>query len=198
MVPVIPTNPTKAELRRHFLQLRQALPAEEWQDRSDRLVQHLQASSLFAQATTVLAYFSIRQEPDLKALWRLDNQPSNKIWGFPRCVGKTLVWHRWHPSDPIQAGAYGILEPAATLPILTKADLILVPAVACDRRGYRLGYGGGFYDRLLSDPAWAGTPTIGITFASAHRERLPQDSWDQPLTAICTEDGLAPCRWERG
>ncbi len=189
--PNLTPNLTKAELRRQFLHIRKALPVEEWQVRSDRLVQHLQASSLFAQATTVLAYFSIRQEPDLKGLWSLAAQSSDKTWGFPRCVGKTLVWHRWQPFDPLQAGAYGILEPVATSPILTKADLILVPAVACDRRGYRLGYGGGFYDRLLSDPLWANTPTIGITFAFAHQERLPQDDWDQPLTAVCTEDGLS-------
>jgi 5-formyltetrahydrofolate cyclo-ligase len=176
----------KSELRKTLLQRRRSLSVAEWQARSDRLVQHLQAVPLFAQASTVLAYFSIRQEPDLSGLWH-----HRKIWGFPRCVGQSLVWHQWQRSQPLATGPYGIPEPAASLPVLEAADVILVPAVACDRHGYRLGYGGGFYDRLLSHPAWAATPTIGITFAFAHVDCLPHDPWDQPLTAICTELGYA-------
>jgi 5-formyltetrahydrofolate cyclo-ligase len=190
MVQLRTLDMTKPELRRTFLQARRALPMADWRARSNRLVQHLRTAPLFIQASTVFAYFSIHQEPDLRSLWNLNDGHPDKIWGFPRCVGKTLVWHRWQPSDPLSVGAYGIPEPDATLPILTQADLILVPAVACDRRGYRLGYGGGFYDRLLSDPVWAGTPAIGITFAFAHPEQLPHDSWDQPLHAVCTENGL--------
>jgi 5-formyltetrahydrofolate cyclo-ligase len=65
--------------------------------------------------------------------------------GFPRCVGDTLVWHIWTPSSAhlLQTGAYGIPEPCPTAPTLasSEVDLILVPAVACDYQGYRLGYG---------------------------------------------------------
>lgn len=69
-------------------------------------------------------------------------------------------------------------------------DLILVPAVACDRQGYRLGYGGGFYDRLFSTPAWAAKPKIGVIFDFAHLPELPIDSWDYPLTGVCTDQGM--------
>jgi 5-formyltetrahydrofolate cyclo-ligase len=69
-------------------------------------------------------------------------------------------------------------------------DLILVPAIACDVQGYRLGYGGGFYDRLLSTPAWRAKPTIGIVFEFARLPQLPVDPWDRPLQGICTESGL--------
>jgi 5-formyltetrahydrofolate cyclo-ligase len=86
-------------------------------------------------------------------------------------------------------GAYGILEPHPQAPTLSpsEVDLILVPAVACDLQGYRLGYGGGFYDRMLSNPAWAKLPTIGIVFDFAHLAQLPKDPWDQPLHHVCTE-----------
>lgn len=69
-----------------------------------------------------------------------------------------------------------------------EVDLILVPAVACDARGYRLGYGGGFYDRLLSSADWKSKPTIGIVFEYAYVSQLPVDPWDKPLNSICTEN----------
>lgn len=186
------SNPslTKAELRRLLLQQRRAMPPEVWQAKSDRLCLALQTASLFTTAKTILAYFSFRQEPDLMPLI---SQASDRVWGFPRCVGQSLVWHVWSPSSlPLQSGAYGIPEPHPDCPTLEahQVDLILVPAVACDRQGYRLGYGGGFYDRLLSEPVWAAKPTIGIVFEFARLPKLPIDAWDQSLSAVCTEAGL--------
>lgn len=168
---------------------------EDWRAKSDRLCLQLQIAPLLTEAKTILAYFSFRQEPDLTPLI---TQASDRVWGFPRCVGKSLIWHVWSPTSslPLQSGGYGIQEPHPDCPTLEadQVDLILVPAVACDRQGYRLGYGGGFYDRLLSDPAWASKPTIGIVFDFAHLPQLPTDAWDQPLTAVCTEAGLFTVR----
>jgi 5-formyltetrahydrofolate cyclo-ligase len=176
----------KKHLRRSLLKHRQALSVEEWRDKSDRLCHHLQSSSAFASAKTILTYFSFRQEPDLSWLWI-----ARSFWGVPRCVGTSLVWHRWQPGDPLQTGAYGILEPDFESPQISPedVDLILVPAVACDYRGYRLGYGGGYYDRLFSLPQWADKKSIGIVFESAHLPTLPIESWDKRLNAVCTEFG---------
>lgn len=181
----------KAALRHSLLQTRQLLPVNLWQQHSDRLCQHLHTSSLFQQAKTILAYFSWRQEPDLSPLFTTYPE---KSWGFPRCEKTALVWHTCSPSDftALQAGAYGIPEPKPDLPVLNAAqvDLILIPAIACDTQGYRLGYGGGFYDRLLSLTDWRSKPTIGIIFKCALLATLPTDPWDQPLKAVCTEAGL--------
>lgn len=178
-------NQTKAELRKKLLKQRQAMTLEEWQQKSDRICAHLQSSPLFTQSKTILAYFSFRQEPDLSPLFT-DTQHR---WGFPRCVGKSLLWHSWQPGETLQKGNYGILEPHPDAPILEadRVDLILVPGVACDVRGYRLGYGGGFYDRLLSYPDWVSKPTIGIVFDFACLPQLPIEDWDLRLQAICTE-----------
>ena len=113
---------------------------------------------------------------------------------MPRCVGKTLIWHSWRAKDPLENGAFGIQEPTQSAPRIdpAKADLILVPAVGCDRRGNRLGYGGGFYDRLLSREDCKEIPTIGIVFDFALVVQLPQDPWDCPLDAVCTEQGYFP------
>jgi 5-formyltetrahydrofolate cyclo-ligase len=84
------------------------------------------------------------------------------------------------------------LEPLPMLPVVEPdtVDLILVPAVACDRRGFRLGYGGGFYDRLLAQPEWTHKPTIGIVFELAYLNHLEADSWDRPMGSVCTENSF--------
>ncbi|TAG88367.1 MAG: 5-formyltetrahydrofolate cyclo-ligase [Oscillatoriales cyanobacterium] len=177
---------TKTELRKSLLQTRKSISPEAWREKSDRICNHLQNSPPFTQAKTILAYFSCRQEPDLSPLFTIPKQ-----WGFPRCVGKGLSWHIWQAGDTLHTGAYGILEPLPDAPQIdqSEVDLILVPAVGCDLRGYRLGYGGGYYDRMFSKAEWESKIAIGIIFEFASIAQLPVDSWDQPLHGICTESG---------
>jgi 5-formyltetrahydrofolate cyclo-ligase len=154
---------------------------------SDRLCDHLITSAQVRNAQTILAYRSHCQEPSLD---RLFNQ--QKQWGLPRTVGQDLCWHHWQPSEPLVIGKYNIQEPDPASPQLTPdlVDLILVPAVAIDRSGYRLGYGGGYYDRLRADPLWRKIPTIGIVFDFAAVDKLPIEGWDLPIDAVCTELGV--------
>jgi 5-formyltetrahydrofolate cyclo-ligase len=184
----------KAALRRSLLQQRQAMPTAEWQDKSGQLCEQLRSHPWFVSAKTILAYFSLRQEPDLSSLFAAPKLAAPKVWGFPRCVGQELAWHEWSPVtvQPLERSKFGILEPPPHLPQLSPeaVDLILVPAVACDFRGYRLGYGGGYYDRLLSQPNWIAKPAIGIVFSTAYLPTLPRDSWDLPMNYVCTELGL--------
>jgi 5-formyltetrahydrofolate cyclo-ligase len=182
----------KVALRKELIRQRLALNPEIVQDYSQQICDCLQTFPQFQTARTILAYLSIRQEPDLSPLWIA---PSRSIhWGIPRCVGKDLVFHHCAPTNPahFQAGAYGIQEPLPELPMIQPetVDLILVPAVGCDRRGYRLGYGAGYYDRLFAQPQWAKIPAIGIVFHFALLTALPHDAWDLPLQGICTEQEL--------
>lgn len=181
-------QPEKVKLRRSLLKTRQSMMETEWREKSLSICTHLSSFPLFKQAKTVLAYFSLRQEPDLTPLFT--NTPHS--WGFPRCVGNSLCWHTWKPQDSVKRGTYGIVEPHPDAPTIahTEVDLILVPSVACDKQGYRLGYGGGYYDRLLSSPEWATKPTIGIVFEFAYLPQLPVEPWDMPLWNVCTEAGL--------
>lgn len=176
----------KSELRKIYLQKRRSLSLREWQLKSEQICEQLARSPLLQQATTVLSYCSVHQEPNLTPLLSVP-----KVWGLPRCVGRSLSWHVWTP-ESLQPGRYGILEPDSNSPIVTpeQVDLILVPCVAIDACGYRLGYGGGFYDRLLVQPEWKDKCAIGIVFEFAVVEALAIDPWDQPLTGVCTEREL--------
>jgi 5-formyltetrahydrofolate cyclo-ligase len=175
----------KVKLRRTLLKKRQSMSVQEWREKSDRICTTLETVIFFDEAKTILAYFSFRQEPDLSPLFA----DTRYKWGFPRCVGNSLYWHSWKPEDSVQINNYGISEPHPDAPIIdpSEVDLILVPSVACDRQGYRLGYGGGYYDRLLGSPEWANKPTVGIVFDFAYLPQLPVEIWDKPLQAIATE-----------
>jgi 5-formyltetrahydrofolate cyclo-ligase len=179
----------KQQLRQTLIDARQSLPDRRWRQNSQQICSRLAEWEPIQSAQVILSFISFRQEPDLSYLWQ--NLPI-EVWGMPRCTGQDLEWYQVNPtylSLETEVGNYGIAEPLTHLPKvdLTKVDVALVPSVACDRRGYRLGYGGGFYDRFLANRA---IYTVGITFADCYFERLPSDPWDIPLKAVCTEAGI--------
>ena len=182
----IETN--KKQLRKKYIQQRIALSPQQWQDKSDRICEHLLNSSLVKNSQTILSYMSLKQEPDLSKLHR-QNQYR---WGLPRCEGKKLIWYQYCGDQQLTTGKYGITEPTLQCPVISmeQVDLILVPAVACDRSGNRLGYGGGYYDRLLAPSSWQKITTIGVIFDFAYVEQLETQPWDQTLNYICTESGI--------
>lgn len=180
---------SKSDLRRRLIKARQNIPDHLWRQKSDRICEHLQHWDYFRHCRVILAYTSFRHEPDLSPLTQYHTH-----WGMPRCVGQDLHWHLWTPQGPwpLCKGAYGILEPQPESPPVDPSlvDLILVPAVACDVKGYRLGYGAGYYDRMLSQPIWGQVSTVGIVFEYARVPSLPRDAWDKPLSGLCSESGL--------
>jgi len=183
----MPNSPqTKKQLRQSLLSQRRQIPHQIWQQKSQALCDRISNWQTFQQAQNILAFTSFRQEPDLSSLWQ---RFPHKTWGFSRCIEKELIWHQIAIADfnnNMRSGAFGILEPCHDSPLmdLEKIDLILIPAVACDRRGYRLGYGGGFYDRWLPNSTGV---KAGIIFDEFYLDTLPSDIWDVPLNAIVTE-----------
>jgi 5-formyltetrahydrofolate cyclo-ligase len=177
----------KQQLRRELLHQRRQLSPLQWQSQSLQICENLRRLPSLQRAKTIGAYFSTQNEPDLSSLW-----PLPKRWGFPRCVEKNLLWHPWQYGESLTTGAYGIAIPRDQTKILepSDVDLLLIPCVAGDRQGYRLGYGGGYYDRLLTDPAWQTIPRLGVIFEAGLREKLSHDGWDIPLQGMVTEKEL--------
>jgi len=106
----LPSDPAtaKADLRRRLLKARQAIPPQQWRQKSDRICAHLQTWPTFQNARCILAYWSFRNEPDLSPL--MDHR---RYRGLPRCSGKNLFWHQWQGAQFLQTGLYGITEPVA-------------------------------------------------------------------------------------
>jgi 5-formyltetrahydrofolate cyclo-ligase len=173
----------KAQWRTQCLSQRKQLSAQNVQERSLALGSHL-AAHLENHHRVILAYVAFRQEPDLRSLF--ETVPCT--WAIPRTVGRTLMWHCYDP-EHLTIGNYGIPEPQLDCPAIdpSMATLVLVPALACDHQGFRLGYGGGYYDRFLESYP---LPTLGICFSDFIFPELPRDPWDRPLGGIATELGI--------
>jgi 5-formyltetrahydrofolate cyclo-ligase len=175
----------KSALRQQFLAKRLALPPESIRVEEQAIGDCLSQWSRFQEAQRILSFLAFRNEPDLTAL--MEAYP-DKQWAVPRCVGQELVWHIY-PS-PVSKNPYGIPEPLSDSPLFDprEADLCLVPLLAWDNRGYRLGYGGGFYDRFL---ATYPLETLGIAHRAFGVDVLPfEPAWDIPLRAVCTGEGV--------
>ncbi len=109
--------------------------------------------------------------------------------GLPVVVkrGTPLLFRRWQPSDELVSGGYGTSMPSADKPVI-EPEILFVPLLAFDRQGYRVGYGGGFYDRTLQALRGAGPRlAVGVAFAAQEVEAVPRDEHDQKLDWIVTE-----------
>lgn len=115
--------------------------------------------------------------------------------GLPVMVGKArpLVFRQWREGETLNEVQWGIREPAAEAPVIVP-DIVLVPLLAFDARGYRLGYGGGFYDRSIAEIRQAKPViTIGLSYDELEVDAVPHDAYDQRLDWVLTPSGPKKC-----
>lgn len=182
-MPEAPIAEAKADLRRRA-QTRRAGIVSDPEAPAHRLL-----PLLAPQAGKVLAaYWPMRGEADPR--------PALAAHAGPRCLpvvsgrGRPLAFRAWAPGAPLVAGAFGAMIPPDTAPPATP-EVLIVPLLAFDRRGFRLGYGGGFYDRTLEALRAAGPRlAIGLAFAAQEVAEVPTEPTDQPLDLIVTEVGI--------
>ncbi len=159
-------------------------------ERSERYLEHsfehLADIAEIAKATTIASYISYADEPDTRAL-NLELINQGKILLLPRIAGKNLEWVRWDGDESQISKAKKIAEPKGpAVTELGNVELIVVPALRIDRSGYRLGQGGGYYDRAL--PQFSAF-SIGLIHPDEiSSEDLPREQWDIPLHAAATPD----------
>jgi 5-formyltetrahydrofolate cyclo-ligase len=108
---------------------------------------------------------------------------------------KPLLFRAWRPGDALETRMWGIREPSADQALL-RPDVLLVPLLAFDRDGWRLGYGGGFYDRTLRDlrAAAPSVAAIGLAFDPQEVDAVPHLDYDEPLDMVLTPTRLLQCR----
>jgi len=147
-----------------------------------------------AGRSIVSGFFPYQSEIDTRPLLgRLAGEGWTTALPIVIANGQPLEFRRWLPGEPTVPGKWDIPRPPETSPLL-KPDVLLVPMLAFDRAGYRLGYGGGFYDRTLEllrkeKPVVA----IGVAYAVQGVDSVPHDDHDQKLDFIMTEKELIRC-----
>ena len=140
--------------------------------------------------STVAGYWPMRNEFDPRPLLAKLGKAGHAL-ALPVVVGKDqpLVFRDWTPGDVLVEGGFGTQVPHASAREVIP-DVALVPMLAFDADGYRLGYGGGFYDRTLAQaPMRWQTLTVGLAFAAQETEALPREAHDRKLQWIVTEQG---------
>jgi 5-formyltetrahydrofolate cyclo-ligase len=188
----------KCRLREQMGKMREALSEETRKARSKAICERVIQTPHFKRARAVVGYAALGNEADpadiLDAAYR-----GGKSLGLPRAdKGRDhLSLHRWAPGERLEKGGLGVREPLASAPLIepSEVDLIIVPALAIDPHGQRVGRGGGYYDRLL--PAFPKAFAIGIIYDFQLIVEAPVTAGDMPVAAVATDRRLLivePCK----
>jgi 5-formyltetrahydrofolate cyclo-ligase len=185
----------KSSLRKDILARRARLDSEAVRLESRRVAARVEGLEPFAAAHEALVYLGFRGEIDptplIESLWRRGARVL-----APRCrpgEDGLLDLACITCMEDLAPGRYGILEPhPETCPAIAsfRPSVALIPAVAFDRKGGRLGFGQGYYDRLLAGEAFRETFLIGLAHDFQVVEDIPMDAWDRPVHAVVTAEEI--------
>jgi 5-formyltetrahydrofolate cyclo-ligase len=187
--PSTETHALKANLRREAsTRRRQAYAAHPQAGLA--LMQHFKSAIQAPAGAPISGFWPMGDEIDISPLLSQLHASGHPI-GLPVVVGKgePLIFRTWHPGLALIAGGFKTEVPPPSAPELVP-EILIVPLLAFDAEGYRLGYGGGFYDRTLEKLRGARGKrplAVGVAFSAQHVARVPRDHHDQPLDWIVTE-----------
>lgn len=193
----------REQLREQMRLQRKSLNPQQRMSAAQGLRRVLDTLPLFHKAHHIGGYWACQGEVPLNLALAGIQQREQHYW-LPRVQPqRQLEFAQWRSGDAVAANRFGIPEPDADAKIISanNLDLILLPLLAFDAAGNRLGTGGGYYDTTLaflrSVPRPAKPFLIGIGYALQHVEQLAAQEWDVPLDMIATEQQLINCTHER-
>ncbi len=187
--PILP-SPQKAALRIAALERRDALEIDDRLEWDPEIAARVLSLPVWQGAAgPVSAYWPMRSEADPRPILEALHQRGLPLC-LPAIVEKRMIFRRWAPYGPIVPGGFGTLVPSPAEPE-AKPTVLIVPLAAFDRRGYRIGYGKGYYDRALTE--LAPTISIGIGYAAQEIEAVPHQPHDRRLDWIVTERDVIRC-----
>jgi 5-formyltetrahydrofolate cyclo-ligase len=176
----------KRAVRRAAIERRDLLSEGERAAKSERIVQRVLALPEVGAAGMVMAFWSFGSEVQTSALIERLHEAGKRVY-LPRIAGGELEAVAYEPGDPVAATSFGAMEPAGVEVVpAEQVDVVIVPGVAFDRGGGRVGYGGGFYDRLFSRTA--SVPAVAVAFAVQLVDEVPRGPIDRRVDVIVTED----------
>jgi 5-formyltetrahydrofolate cyclo-ligase len=176
----------KRELRTRMKALRRVLPAAACAERSKQANARVIALPEFARARSVVAYCAMHKELDPAELLAHAKSLGKRV-GLPRVDDERLELHEYAPGDALEESGFGMLEPLAGAARIEPGDvdLIIVPALALDGSGHRLGYGQGFYDRLL--PSLTNAFRVGVAYSFQVVPEIPAAAHDIPVQCVISD-----------
>lgn len=172
----------KAQLRKEIREKKRAMTEDDIDLRSHRLCEKFIQSDAYRQAETIYGYLPYNQEV---RTWDalLQALTDGKRVAVPKVYGDEMKFIYITDFSQIATGYCGIPEPITDEPVAEdKTALVLMPGLAFDREGHRIGYGGGFYDRFLS--AEPDHPTLALCYDFQIQEHLPTEVFDIPVDVV--------------
>lgn len=187
-----PMHNEKSALRTRLLSERRALPPEDRERAAEALAGH--AGELAAEAATVAAYVSVGAEPGTRPLLDALRARGVRVLLPVLMADNDLDWAPYEGPRALAPAGRGLLEPVGGRlgpQAVTEAGLVLLPGLAVDRRGLRLGRGGGSYDRVLARLERAGARPVLAVLLYEHEllERVPAEPHDRPVDLALTPSG---------
>jgi 5-formyltetrahydrofolate cyclo-ligase len=178
----------KRTLRSAMLAWRSGLDEAERRLSADGLLAMLRLERPIATPAVVSGFWPIKEEIDIRPLMiELSNQGCQLALPVVQGKGLPLIFRAWRPGDSLEQGVFGTLQPSAKREVI-EPEALIVPLLACDEEGWRLGYGGGFYDRTLAGlRAKKAVTAVGVGFNDQFVPEVPHGPSDQRLDWLLTD-----------
>ena len=172
----------KVTLRKQIREQKRAMTAEQIDASSRQLAQLFFASDYYRQAKTIYGYLPYNQEVRTVPILQQALKDGKKV-AVPKVYGDEMKFIYLEDLSKIEKGYAGIPEPIADKPVADDPTaLVLMPGLAFDRQGHRIGYGGGFYDKFLAEEP--GHPTLALCYGFQMVEFLPTEEFDVPVDCV--------------
>ena len=180
----------KNKIRQHYKKLRKEISYKDKKALDEAICRRLLSLCSYRYSDTVLLYHPLANEIDTTPIF-LDAIKRKKKIAFPRCIeDNRMVFHYVESPEDLISGKYGIMEPSPTLPVYcgnSGKTICILPAIVYDKRGYRLGYGKGYYDRFLS--AFTGTK-VGLIYSDFIIDKIPNSKYDLRSDILVSNKGV--------
>lgn len=186
----------KNRLRKKYRSIRKSIPPEQKQMLEKRILDRILSLYQYRDAKTILTYVSKEEETDTLMLINRALKDGKRV-AVPKCIDGTCLMDFYYitGTDQLEKSSFGVLEPKTDFceKMIDGFDesICIVPGMAFDSSGFRLGYGKGYYDRFLS--GYNGV-TIGIAFSECVSWRLPKGRYDKPVQLLITDRFLRKIR----
>lgn len=176
----------KKDIRKQILAVREGLSEKEVREKSEEICSRLYEMACFRQAEVIYGYMPIRKEADIRPLLKRILEEGKKL-ALPRVCGDGMDFYQIASFQDLTEGSFHVMEPKEYCKKTEEDGLVLVPGVVFDKRGGRIGYGKGYYDKYFAVHSRK-LQKIGIGYTIQIIDTIPTTSLDIPLDGLVSEE----------